>query len=160
MDKSEKNTGLSLEAALNRAERLCAGREVASRDMEHKLLSWGLTGADVQKLMLRLHKDGFVDDRRYAAAAVRDKYRLNKWGVYKIRQFLRMKGIADQLAEEALKEINRDEYRLLMEKEILAKNKNLKASGPFDRKAKLLRYAQSKGFEIESALEIIERITG
>jgi regulatory protein len=159
MNRSNTIGPLSVDAALSRAQRLCAGKEVSSRDMEHKLHDWGIADADIQKLLARLRKDGFIDDHRYALAAVRDKYRLNKWGMYKIRQFLRMKGISDEVLEVALKEINIDEYRQVIEREIVSKNKNLKVSGPYDRKAKLLRYAQSKGFEIDIALEIIDRIT-
>jgi regulatory protein len=133
--------------ALKRAMSLCAGREVCLSDIKQKLNAWGVEDEDKQKIINRLINDKFIDERRYALAFVKDKFRYNKWGKIKLSAALRMKNIADETIREALDSIDEEIYRAALKSIITNRRKTLKSRSLYDLKGKLLRYGLSKGFE-------------
>ncbi len=80
-----------VKTALNKAMDLCASREYCSGDIRAKLESWGLNDSEVNSVIITLIKEDFINDKRYAEAFVRDKYRHNKWGKVKIAAHLKAK---------------------------------------------------------------------
>jgi regulatory protein len=148
----------SSEKALIKARKICASKETSVSDIRHKLHEWGISENDSVKIIQNLLDEKFIDEQRYAMAAVKDKFRFNKWGAYKIKQFLRQKGIPDVIINEALTSIDRGDNSEMLEKLLLAKLKSLKGGLTRENKFKLLRYAQSKGFESDAAMQIIEKL--
>jgi regulatory protein len=146
------------EKALIKSRKICALKESSLSDIRHKLHEWGISEADSMKICENLLAEKFIDEQRYAMAAVKDKFRLNKWGSYKIKQFLRQKGISEIIINEALSSIDDSQNSELLEKLLQAKFKSLKGGATRENKFKLLRYAQSKGFENETAMHIIEKL--
>jgi regulatory protein len=133
--------------ALKRAMSLCAGREICLSDIKQKLNGWGVEDGDKQKIINRLINDKFIDERRYALAFVKDKFKYNKWGKIKLSAALRMKNIADETIREALDSIDEEIYRAALKSIITNRRKTLKSRSLYDLKGKLLRYGLSKGFE-------------
>ena len=154
----KENVPLPYDKALLRARKLCASREYCARDMFAKLQSWGMSAGDTEKILVSLVNEHFLDERRYALAAAKDKSAFNKWGTFKIRQFLRGKGIPDEYIREALETIDPESQREIAEKILSARNRNIRDVPPLERKARLFRLAQSRGFETEMALGIIEKL--
>ena len=148
----------TIEKALIKARKICASKETSARDIRHKLHEWGISENDSAKIIQNLLDEKFIDEQRYAMAAVKDKFRLNKWGAYKIKQFLRQKGIPEIIINEALTSIDGGQNSEMLEKLLLAKLKSLKGGHSRENKFKLLRYAQSKGFESDAAMQIIEKL--
>ena len=148
----------TFEKALIKARKISASKETSVSDIHHKLHGWGISENDSAKVIQNLLDEKFIDEQRYAMAAVKDKFRLNKWGAYKIKQFLRQKGIPEIIINEALTSINGDQNSEMLEKLLLSKLKSLKGGHSRENKFKLLRYAQSKGFESEAAMQIIEKL--
>ena len=143
---------------MQRMRKLCASREICTADALKKIVTWGLPETDAGNIIRKLQEEEFIDDRRYAMAAVQDKFKFNKWGTYRISQFLRSKGIPGEIVKEALSGIDRESVQALAEKLIQAKNRSIRGGHPLQRKAKLLRYAQAKGFETEMVFGIIEKL--
>ena len=133
--------------ALKKAMSLCAAREICLSDIKQKLNTWGVEDGDKQKIINRLINDKFIDERRYALAFVKDKFRYNKWGKIKLSAALRMKNIADETIREALDSIDEEIYRAALKSIITNHRKTLKSRSLYDLKGKLLRYGLSKGFE-------------
>ncbi len=146
------------EKALLKARKICASKEVSVVDIRHKLHDWGVSETDSVKIIQNLLDEKFIDEQRYALAAVKDKFRFNKWGAYKIKQFLRQKGIPDLVIGEALKSIDGGDNTEMLEKLITSKFRTLKGGNTRENKFKLLRFAQSKGFESDVAMQIIEKL--
>ena len=63
---------------------LCAGREMCLSDIRRKLILWGVKSDDTDNILNLLIQGKFIDEKRYAAAFVKDKFRYNKWGKIKI----------------------------------------------------------------------------
>lgn len=128
---------------------LCSKSEKCSHDILYKLSGWGLSEDDAMVVLDRLVNEKYLDDERYARSYVRDKFKFNKWGKVKITYQLRTRHISSNTIDDALQEINEDEYRELLLVLITDKNRSVKAANKYDRKAKLLRFAQSRGFEMD-----------
>ena len=93
----------------------------------------------------------------FAAAFVKDKIRFDHWGIIKIRYYLQHKGIARDISENALREINHEEYRKMVEKELDKKRKDL--TGPSrEIWAKLARYGTSRGYEMDTMQQFLDGI--
>ena len=102
---------------LERYERQCARMEYCSSDIRRKALKALGGDADAaEKIVASLVKDGFVDDRRYAGAFVREKSALQGWGEAKLRFMLAGKGISRDVIADALTEIDAEKASARLEK--------------------------------------------
>lgn len=146
---------LSYKTALGKAMALCSKREYCCDDIRIKLDSWGIAGGTAGKVMSTLIKEKFIDEHRYANAFAKDKFRYNKWGKVKIASGLKIKRIPADIISEALDSLDTDEYMNMLAKLISTQRKKIQAKNQYDLKAKLMRYALSKGFESGLIYEVL-----
>ncbi len=132
-----------------RAAALCSRSERSSASIYQKLKDWGLNEDEAIPVAERLIREKFINDERFSRSYVRDKFRFNKWGKIKIAYCLRMEKIQPPVIESALEEIDGPDYRETLSALLKEKNKSIKSSDPYERKAKLFRFAQGRGFETE-----------
>lgn len=145
--------------ALARIQKICSAQEKCSFDVRRKLFDWGFENMAIEKIINSLIEDKFVDDNRFAKSFVREKFRFNNWGRIKIAYALKQKRIPESTINLALEEIEEEQYLHVLETELIKKKKSIKTKNQFDLKGKLLRFGQSKGFEIEYILRVIENLT-
>jgi regulatory protein len=137
------------ERALSKSMAICSKAEKCISDIQKKLDVWEIELEDAHAIIARLIEEKFIDEVRYTQFYVRDKFRFNNWGKVKIAFMLKGKGISNQLIEEALGQINEDDYLLKLTNLLQQKNKSVKAGDDYERKAKLTRFAQGRGFEYD-----------
>lgn len=147
----------SPEQALTSLMRLCARSEKSTGDARRLLRGWGVVPEEAEKIIQRLIKERFIDDKRYAAAFVREKCRLSGWGAYKIRTALKRKEIPLEVIEEALQEIDPEANRERLRGQIARKACLIKAKNNYDLRAKLMRYGLSLGFDFEAVSEAVNQ---
>lgn len=140
------------EQALAALMRLCARAEKSAGDARRLMHGWGVAPADAEKVLARLVRERFIDDRRYAEAFVREKLRLSGWGEYKLRTALQRKGIARELIDEALGQIDRSGMAERLAERLARKARTTRAASPYDLKTKLIRYGLSLGYDYETVL--------
>jgi regulatory protein len=133
--------------ALDKAMAQCSRREFCIDDIRSKLLLWGVENNDAEKIIESLINENFINESRYAAAFVKDKFKYNKWGKVKIAAHLRAKRLPADLISFALDLIDNELYTKSLYEIIDGHRKTVKAKNQYDLKAKLLRYGLSKGFE-------------
>ncbi len=146
---------ITFEMALSKSMAICSKAEKCSYDIQQKLYEWGLNTADSARIIQKLIADKYIDEERYARFFVRDKFRFNLWGRIKIVYMLKGKRIPSDLIVNALEELDDEEYFQKLSEMMKSKNKSIKSDNVYERKAKLFRFAQGKGFEtdlIEKAL--------
>ncbi|MBK7131893.1 MAG: RecX family transcriptional regulator [Bacteroidales bacterium] len=141
--------------ALNKAMALCSRREYCCDDIRNKLISWGVSGSDSEKVIENLIKENFINEKRFATAFVKDKFNYNKWGKIKIAAHLRHRNIAGDIIREALDSIDYDIYTRVLKDLITSHRRSVKSKNQYDLKAKLLRYGLSKGFESSLLYEVL-----
>ena len=143
--------------ALERAMSLCSRSEKCASDIMNKLRSWGMTTVDENNALLKeLVENDFINEKRYAEAYTRDKVKFNKWGRYKIRNMLRAKGLSEEDVEHGIRTIDEEGYREMIEEELRNKKRSLSYKNIIELKAKLVRFASSRGYEKGYVFEILE----
>ncbi len=128
----------------------CSVSEQCLSDIETKLAKYDLTEEGKTRIVRHLVEEKYVDDRRYAEAFVRDKYRFNKWGRIKIAQGLRMKGIDKETIDTAMEAIDEQEYIEILRDLIKSKRRSTKGKNDYEINGKLIRFATGRGFEFEA----------
>jgi regulatory protein len=137
----------------------CSTSEQCLSDVEAKLKRYDLSEEERTRILQHLVEEKYIDDKRYAEAFVRDKYRFNKWGRIKIAQGLRMKGIDNGTVNEAMELIDETEYLHILRELIKAKRKSIRGKSDYEVNGKLTRFAIGRGFEfaaIRSCMDVDE----
>lgn len=142
----------------SRAAAICSGTEKCSSDIRNSISGWGANDDLADEIVKKLIEEKFIDDTRFATSYVKDKFRFNKWGRIKISYLLRHKGISSEIISEALMSIDEEEYWQTLFNLIQEKGKKTTAKNLYDKKAKLLRFAQSHGFESDLVFKVLSSI--
>ena len=150
---------LTPEQAMNRAAALCARSEQAPGDISEKLMRWGLSASDAARVIGQLTEQGFLDEKRYARAFIKDKFAFNGWGRIKLAFQLRQKGITAEVIDDAMSEIDDERYRERLVDILTAKWRTVKDRETRAAWAAMMRYAASRGFETTIAIECIKQVT-
>lgn len=137
------------EKALIRCEELCARAERCEHELREKMRTWRIDSRDIDAIINSLTTRRFLNDSRYARAFVRDKYRFARWGRHRIAMALRQKRIDSGVIEEALEEINQEEYTSILRSLLKAKAAHMERPLSYDDRMKLLRFAVARGFETQ-----------
>ncbi|MCD8302428.1 MAG: RecX family transcriptional regulator [Prevotellaceae bacterium] len=138
--------------ALSKAAALCSASEQCASQIDAKLEKWGLAPEARARIIARLVSERFIDESRFARAYSLDKFRFSGWGRVKILYCLRHLGINDVDCQTGLSAIPDAEYRRSLSALLAAKSRSVKAASPYEHRAKLLRFASSRGFEAEEIL--------
>ena len=145
--------------ALQSLMRMCARSERSSGDALRLMKRWGVSDEDAHKVLVRLQTERFIDDARYAEAFVRDKLNLSGWGAYKIKMALRTKGVSKDIIEEVVAPmIAETDMAERLEDIMRRRMRTLKYTSAYDAKTKLIRFAASRGYEIDEAIECASKI--
>ena len=106
----------------------------------------------------QLQEQRYIDDERFAGAFVRDKLSFSGWGPYKIRTALTAKGIDRRTIDRALAGCGSDDMPARLERALSRKAASIPAGDPFQRRAKLMRYGLSLGYDYEAVRDCVERL--
>lgn len=134
---------------------LCAVAEYCKHDMRKKMRNWELPEGAEEKIITRLVEERFVDEKRFAHAFVRDKFRYNRWGRVRISQELKMRHIDENVIEDALEEIEEDDNLQTLREIIEKKRPLVKGKSEYEIRGKLIRFAIGRGFCMDDAIKVI-----
>jgi len=155
-DKKAKE--ISYSSALSKMQFICSRQEKCCSDIRKKLENWTLSYDDQDKIIQSLIDDKFLDEKRYTGFYVRDKYKFNKWGRIKISHHLKQKQIPECIIMEAFDSISEELYEENLVEILSSKMRSTREEDPYKLKAKLYRFAQSRGFESNLILLNIEKL--
>jgi regulatory protein len=148
----------SFDQYLSRAMHLCSRQEKCSSDILKKLSDWGVGEEEAARILEKLTEQKFVDDRRYAKAYTRQQHTLRKWGRIRIRMVLKQKGIPGSFIDEALDELDEQDYRQTLREEMQKKRRSLKGKNRYDLLARLQKFAYGRGYEPDLARQMAEEV--
>ena len=143
---------------LNKAATYASRCEHCESEVREKLLIWGGTSEETDEIIAYLIEERYIDNQRYANSYAKDKFRFNHWGKYKISIMLRSKDIDSEIIEEALDQIDEEEYLEKLQQILRDKLRSLKYSSEYEKKGKLFKFAQSRGFESGAISKVIDSI--
>jgi len=144
----------TLSEVLKILERICSKQEKCRTEITDYLVRKGIPAEFHQAVLSQLMAGRFIDEERYAKAAVRDKFMLNRWGRQKIHHFLETKQISEERIERAMDTIDESDYRKMIEVEMRKKGAACSGGKPGAKEMKLIRFAASRGYEEELVREI------
>ncbi len=147
---------LSENEALNKAAAYCTTCERCISEVATKLVAWGVDAAVQRTIIERLLHENFICEERYARAFVADKLRFNRWGKVKIAVALREKGVSQSLVNEALADVDYDEYVRILHLVVETKLRELHGKDDYASKQKILRFAAGRGFEPHLIMQAIK----
>lgn len=148
---------LSLDEALDKAERYCVRAEHSERDVLRKCYEWQVPRQYHEELIARLRAAKYIDDERFARAFARDKHRFSSWGRGRIEQGLRQHQLDHALIclvlDELFEEFDPlDELCRIMQ----SKQRQLKAKdSPRKHYEQMMRYGLYRGYGYDD----VKRIT-
>lgn len=142
--------------ALNKAAAYCTLCERCVSEVTAKLTAWGVPHCEQEKIITRLIEEKFINEARYCHAFVNDKVRFNRWGRIKIRAALSEKRLPRELVNEAMDNIDEEEYTASLAEVIAAKRKELKGKDDHVAQQKIIRHAASRGYEPSLILRTIK----
>lgn len=151
-EKKELNKAQAKEKAL----RLLEFRSHSEKELRDKLLRAGAKAEDLPEIFDFLREYSFINDAEYAKKIARDLQNLNKYGIRRIRDELKSRGIQGEDLENAMLELSdeeEDQLLPLMER---------KLSGNFDKKNidRAIRYFVYRGYGFDDIKSAIEKIRG
>lgn len=144
------------EQVLNKLTTLCARGEHCQQEMLDKMRKWEIE-EDVQaRVMEYLLKEKFIDEERYTRLFVEEKIKFNKWGRKKLEQALYMKRIPRSIYAPILDEVDEDNYEEILRPLLEAKRKTVTGKSEYEIRGKLIRFALSRGFDMDTILSVLD----
>lgn len=137
----------NFEEVLSKMMRFCSYSERSDFDVITKLAAFLISDDEKGKIIEVLKKENFLNETRFVAAFVSGKVRIKRWGRYKITAALRAKKVDNSSIQEALNEIDEEEYFENI-KHLLLQRKYSNAMSEYE-KSKVVRFLLSKGYETD-----------
>lgn len=157
----QKSRKLDSEALWEYALRALGGRAHSASELRGKLRRRAERAGDVAGILRRLKSYGYMDDRRFAGNFAASRLQNQGFGRFRVLRDLRLRGVAPNLAEQAVQEAYRDtdemrliegflrrKYRKTPLAEFLAGPRNLAAA---------YRRLRLAGFSSGSVLRVLKR---
>lgn len=144
------------EAAHVMMKRACSHKEYAPSDIARKLERMDFSVEVTDKIIDRLKKEGYINEKRYIRSFIHDKLLFNKWGKKKIALSLIRKQLPRELIDEAFLELPDDSFGKSLLPLLEKKWKTIKGRSEFERRGKLIGFALGKGFSMNEVMDCLE----
>lgn len=159
MEEKQKPKITDPAMALAKMQGWCAYQERCQQEVRDKLYEFGLWPEAVENIITDLISNNFINEERFATAYAGGKFRVKRWGKIKIRMMLKQKRVSDYSIKQALALINDEDYFNAIKKVIEIKLKTLHSEkNAVQKKYKLIKHAQSKGFETDLIVEVLKEL--
>ncbi len=144
----------------NKAAAFCTYQERSHQEVRERLRKWNIWGAGADEIIAELIAGNYLSEERFAKAYSGGKSRMKHWGRLKIKQELQRRGVSRYSIEQGMKEIGEEEYRDGLKKLLEKKAGQLsKIAGDSPQlRARLLRFALGKGYEMDLAKELVDEM--
>lgn len=142
-----KRQSYTVEEAHEKLKRYCAYQERCHQDVKKKLKSMNMIDEAIDHIIVRLIEEDYLNEARFARTFVRGKFRIKKWGRYRLVSELQKRGLSKFTIKDAISEIKEFEYietfDALAEKRLTSLNE----TNPLKKKRKLADYLLYRGWE-------------
>jgi regulatory protein len=129
--------------------RLCSRTEQCTPEIRKKIKELGGDRFGAEKIIARLEKENFLNDKRFVSLYVSEKFQVSKWGRIKMHYYLKMKGLKEDLIRAGFEEIDEDKYVQLLIKTMKEKARDVTIENKFQKMGQVIRFTQGRGFEPE-----------
>lgn len=142
-----------LDEARLKMERYCVYQERCHQEVEMKLREMKLIPQAVEKILLHLLENDFINETRFATTFARGKFSIKKWGKNRIVNELKMRKISAYNITQALKEIDDSNYIKTLDELALKRLKQITEKNKYKKRKKLADYLLYRGWESDLVYE-------
>lgn len=150
---------LTKEQALQKIKHYCGYQERCHHEVKQKLYDLGVWKKDYDEIISILIEEGYLNEERFAMAFAGGKWRQKQWGRVKIKYELKKKQVSDYSIKKALKQINEEEYLVVLKKLVEEKYAALQDEDYLVRNKKTMDYLMQKGFEPGMIVPAVQSIS-
>lgn len=141
------------------AYRYCNYQERCHQEVRNKLYELGGTKEEIEQLIAELIEKDLLNEERFARNFARGKFRMKHWGRNKIVRELKLRKISDYCIRKGLKEIDPEEYWVVLQKLVSQKWEDYKKQKPeWARTIKVQRYLLQRGYETDLIGEAVKKM--
>ena len=144
----------SLDELKHKAEAYCATAEHCNAEIVTKLQQWGAQSEQIEDILLHLTTQRYIDEARYCHAFAHDKVRYQGWGRIKVRAALFAKHLPSSLINQAIADIDENEYFDVLKRVIYTKKRAINSKDPMARE-KLIRFCLQRGFTYDEISDLV-----
>ena len=150
---------LTKEQALQKLKHYCGYQERCHAEVRDKLYQLGVWKKDHDEIISKLIEEQYLNEERFAIAFAGGKFRMKQWGRVKIKYELKQKRVSDYSIKKALKQIDEEQYRNVLDELAREKYASLKSEQYLIRKKKTMDFLVQRGYEHDLINEVISTIT-
>ena len=144
----EKKRVYTHEQALEALQHYCAYQDRCHQEARQKLRELGYGGDPAEEVICDLIREKYLDEERFARSYARGKFKIKRWGRYKIKQELKQRNISAYCIKKAMTEIGEEEYMTVLYHDLEKRDRlERKATHPYLRRRKIADYMVKRGFE-------------
>ncbi|MCL5127378.1 MULTISPECIES: regulatory protein RecX [unclassified Algibacter] len=150
----------TLQEATKKLEHYCAYQERCHQEVRQKLISMHMIPEIVDVVTVHLIENNYLNEERFAKAYVRGKFRIKHWGKGRLSFELKKKDISKFNVNQALAEIENEDYIEIFNELAEKKVETIKESNVYKKRKKFVDYFLYRGWEsylvYEKAHELIK----
>lgn len=150
----------TLQEATKKMEHYCAYQERCHQEIRQKLISMNMIPQVIDVITVHLIENNYLNEERFAKAFVRGKFRFKHWGKGRLSFELKKKDISKNNINQALTEIEDEEYIDVFNRLAEKKTESIKESNIYKKRKKFVDYFLYRGWEsylvYEKANELIK----
>jgi regulatory protein len=137
----------TVDEALLKLQHYCSYQERCHQEVRKKLVTMRMIPEAIDSIIVSLIRHDFLNESRFARTFVLGKFRIKKWGKYRLTLELKKKDISKFTIKEALFNIKEAEYIETFNDLAAKKAQFLKDGNLLKRKKKLADYLLYRGWE-------------
>jgi regulatory protein len=142
-----------LDEARLKIERYCVYQERCHQEVEMKLREMQLIPEAVEKILLHLLENDFINETRFSQAFARGKFSIKKWGRNRIVNELKKRKISTYNINLALKEIDDKDYIKTFDELAEKRLKQITEKNKYKKRKKFADYLLYRGWESDLVYE-------
>lgn len=137
----------TIDEALKRLQNYCAYQERCHQEVHLKLKEMRMIPDAIDYIIVDLIQNNFLNEERFAKTFVRGKFKIKKWGRYRLTLELKKKNISKININQALTEIDEQEYIEVFNTLAEKRFNSILETNKFKKKKKLVDYLLYRGWE-------------
>lgn len=137
----------TVEEALSKLQNYCAYQERCHQEVRNKLVNMRMIPEVIDSIIVSLIKQNYLNESRFTKSYVSGKFKIKKWGKRRLISELRRKDIGKININQAISEINEDEYIEVFNDLAEKRYNGLMETNKLKKKKKLADYLLYRGWE-------------
>ncbi len=149
----------TIEEVLLKLLNYCVYQERCLKEVRQKLKEMRINPQMAEKIIMVLQEDNILNEERFAKTFVSGKFKIKKWGKYRLTSELKKRNISGHNINLAIREISDTEYFEVFNDLARKKTNSISENNKMKKRKKLIDYLLYRGWESElvytKAIELI-----